>query len=155
MDSNLATHISALTKSLVYSVPTQPPNLPPRESPTRRQSSSPTLYSNDGKTTSRVDCTLLPLALRAQIQCCEAWNCVGDALPLIACHARRDHRPVVLNINIRFRYVEEEHRRNASQGPDAVHEALHKPIMAQALRHFSKSNGTDKGCLAKAHGSTS
>ena len=140
---------------------------------------SPTFYSNDGRSTSRVDYLLLPQALRPQIQSCEVWDRAGDALQLIDCNARRDHRPLVLNVTIRLRYGAAEDERIvwdhdklyrclrgeglpdfvhavesrlqgvdwnslAKQGPDAVHQALHEPIMEQALCYFRKSPADTK-----------
>ena len=68
---------------------------------------SPTFYSNSGSHTSRTDYILLPQSLLPQIRSCAVWDRAGDALQLIDCPARRDHRPVVLTVHIQLQYCDD------------------------------------------------
>ena len=65
---------------------------------------SPTFYANHGGYTSRTDYIMLPQSLLSQVKTCEVWNRAGDALQIIDCPARRDHRPVVITVHVRLQY---------------------------------------------------
>ena len=52
-----------------------------------------TFYGNHGHA-SRIDYIAIPQAMLPVVQRCEVWGRAGDALQIIQCARRRDHRPL-------------------------------------------------------------
>eukprot|EP00972_Heterocapsa_arctica_P023940 3526583-Heterocapsa_arctica.AAC.1 len=65
---------------------------------------SPTFYHNDGENSSRVDYIIVPQSLRHAMSCSTVWTSSGDKLQPINTMQRRDHRLVVLDVDLRLRY---------------------------------------------------
>ena len=68
---------------------------------------SPTFYSNDGRSASRVDYVLVPAAQLELVETCAVWKKAGDALQPIDTPGRREHRPVVVSMRCGLSYTAE------------------------------------------------